>query len=115
MLYFPKINSLTKNKVEMSLKKAFTESSNPMLGEEKYKSVIDAHLVEKGEVMTVQGAINKTFLLMTVMLGTSVISFMFPSMLFVWTGVIGGAIVYFITAKNPDKAPYLAPVYAVLV
>ena len=41
----------------MSFKKAFTESSNPMLGEEKYKNVLDANLVERGQVMTVQGAI----------------------------------------------------------
>lgn len=97
----------------MGLKKAFTKSSNPLLGEEKYKSVIDAHLVEKGAVMTVQGAINKTFLLMTIMLGVSLVSFMFPSQLFLWTGIGGIFIISFIAARNLDKAPVLAPIYAV--
>lgn len=98
----------------MSFKKAFTESSNPMLGEEKYQNVLDASLVEKGLTMTVQGAINKTLVLMGIMLASSIFSFMYPSMILVWTGVIGGAIVYFITASNPSRAPYLAPVYAIL-
>jgi uncharacterized YccA/Bax inhibitor family protein len=98
----------------MSFKKAFTESSNPMLGEEKYKSVLDASLVEQGQTMTAQGAVNKTLILMTIMLASGTISFMYPSMILVWTGVIGGAIVYFITSSNPSRAPYLAPVYAIL-
>lgn len=98
----------------MSFRKAFTESSNPMLGEEKYKGILDSNLVDRGFSMTVQGAINKTLVLMTIMLAASVVSFSFPSMLLVWTGIIGGAIVYFVTSSNPSRAPYLAPVYAIL-
>ncbi|MFT5168808.1 MAG: putative YccA/Bax inhibitor family protein [Saprospiraceae bacterium] len=35
-------------------------------------------------------------------------------MILVWTGIIGGAIVFYITSSNPSRAPYLAPVYAIL-
>ncbi|MFT7603440.1 MAG: putative YccA/Bax inhibitor family protein [Saprospiraceae bacterium] len=98
----------------MSFQKAFSKSSNPMLGEEKYKTVLDAGLVERGQTMTVQGAINKTFILMGIMLAASTFSFMYPSMILVWTGIIGGAIVFYITSSNPSRAPYLAPVYAIL-
>ncbi len=98
----------------MSFKKAFTESSNPMLGEETYKNVLDANLVERGEVMTVQGAINKTLVLMVVMLATAVFAAQIANPIFMWVGIIGGAIVYFITSSNPSRAPYLAPLYAVL-
>ena len=76
----------------MSFKKAFTESSNPMLGEETYKNVLDANLVERGEVMTVQGAINKTLVLMVVMLATAVFAAQIANPIFMWVGIIGGAI-----------------------
>lgn len=98
----------------MSFKKAFTESSNPMLNEERFKGVLDSSLVEQGQTMTVQGAINKTSILVAIMLAAAVFSFNFPSTFLIWTGIIGGAIVYFITSSNPSRAPYLAPVYAIL-
>lgn len=97
----------------MGLKKAFTESSNPMFGEEKFKNVLDANLVEKGEVMTVQGAINKTFILVGIMIIAAAFSFMYANSIFMWGGLIGGIIVYFVTSSNPSRAPYLAPVYAI--
>lgn len=98
----------------MSFKKAFTESSNPMFGEEQFKNVLDSNIVEKRATMTVQGAINKTFALMAIMLATALFAFQFPNTILMWTGVIGGAIVYFITSRDPSRAPYLAPVYAAL-
>ena len=98
----------------MSLKRAFTESSNPLLGEEKYKNVLDSNLVERGEVMTVQGAINKTLILLVVMLATAVVTAKFASAMLMWVGVIGGAIVYFMASRNPSNSTYLAPIYAVL-
>ncbi len=96
----------------MGLKKAFTESSNPMFGDEQFKNVLDANLVEQQGTMTVQGAINKTFFLMAIMLAGALFAFTFPSSILMWTGVIGGAIVYYITSRNPSRAPVLAPVYA---
>lgn len=98
----------------MSLKKAFKESSNPMLGEEKYKSTLDSFLVETKGAMTVQGAINKTLILLVIMLATAVAVAQVANSMFMWVGIIGGAVVYFVASSNPSRAPYLAPIYAIL-
>jgi len=98
----------------MSLSDKITKSTNPLLGEEKYKSVLDANLVEQSQPMTVQGAINKTFMLMGIMLIAASIAFYLANPILMWVGVIGGAIVYFVTSSNPSRAPYMAPLYAVL-
>lgn len=93
-------------------KRSFTESSNPVLNEDKYKQVLDAGMVGEMEPMTINGAINKTLLLMAMMLATGVISFVYPNPLFMWGGIIGGAIVMFIASSNPSRSPILAPIYA---
>jgi len=51
---------------------------------------------------------------MAIMLGAAVFSYSFANPMFMWVGMIGGVIVYFITSSNPSRAPYLAPLYAVL-
>jgi len=96
-------------------KKSFLESSsNPMFGEEVYKDVIDQHEVVREGTMTINGAITKTFALMGLMLVGAAIGWTFPSKFLMWTGILGGAAIYFITSRNKDKAPYLAPLYAVV-
>ncbi len=98
-------------------KKNFFESNNPMMKEEAIKgtsTVLDSELVYSGDLMTVNGAVNKTFVLSAIALATTIVSFLYPSQLLIMTGVIGGAIVYFITSRNPEKAPTLAPIYAAL-
>ncbi len=97
-------------------KKSIFSSSNPMMGENKYQqTVLDAGMVgQRGETMTIQGGINKTLILMMIMLGTGVVSYMMPNMYFLWGGLIGGAIVMFVTSFKPSRAPMLAPVYAAL-
>ena len=98
----------------MSRRKSFTESSNPILGEEKYQEVLDAGMVAEGRPMTIEGAVNKTLVLMGVMLATALLSFTFPNALFMWGGLIGGAIVMFIASRNPSRSPVLAPIFAAL-
>ena len=96
-------------------KKAFTESSNPVLNEDKYREVLDAGMVGADyQPMTINGAINKTLVLMSVMLATGLLSYTFPNHLFMWGGIIGGAIVMFIASRNPSRSPVLAPIYAAL-
>lgn len=100
----------------MSKLDRFSKSNNPMLKEEVYQNnVLDAELVGSDQrTMTVAGAVNKTFLLFFIMLLGAAVGFMYPSTILMWTGVIGGAIIYFITARNPSRAPVLAPLYAVV-
>lgn len=68
----------------------------------------------EGEVMTINGAINKTLMLFGLLMVTSVISFAAPSKILLWGGLFGGIAVLFIAHKNPQKAPILAPIYALV-
>jgi uncharacterized YccA/Bax inhibitor family protein len=107
----------------MSRFKKFTESSNPIMKEEVYRKVSDQTLdgefmgeeaIAGQKRMTVSGAINKTFILFGLMMITTVISYMMPSMIFLLGGAIGGLIVVFITAAKPSRSTTWAPVYAIL-
>lgn len=107
----------------MSRFKKFTESSNPIMKEEVYRKVsdqtLDGEFMEDGSLaagqrMTVSGAINKTFILFGLMMITTVISFMMPSMIFLLGGAIGGLIVVFVISAKPSRATTWAPVYAIL-
>lgn len=95
----------------------FFESNNPMIKEETLKKQtaqpLDSELVYSGELMTVSGAVNKTFVLFGIMLAASAIGWMFPSKFMMVGGVIGGAVVSFIAAKNPSKSPIFAPIFAI--
>lgn len=66
------------------------------------------------DTMTVQGAINKTFILTALLLLTSIFSYSNPSPLFMWGGAIGGLVVVLIAAFRPQSSPTLAPIYALL-
>ncbi len=98
----------------MSRKKAFTESSNPVFGEDRINQVLDDGMVNQAEPMTVSGAINKTLILMVLMLATGLMAYVNPSVILMWTGIIGGAIVMFIASSNPTRAPVLGPIFAAL-
>lgn len=102
-------------------KNAFTNSSNPFMKESAYQKAanepLDANMAQSGlltETMTVQGAINKTFILTALMMVTSVFSFANPSSLFMWGGAIGGLVIVLIAAFRPQHSPVLAPIYALL-
>ena len=95
----------------------FFKSNNPLIKEETLKNQtaqpLDSELVYSGELMTVGGAVNKTFMLFGIMVATSVIGWMFASMFTIVGGAIGAAVVSFIAAKNPSKSPVFAPIFAV--
>ncbi len=97
----------------------FRGSSNPMMKEKMYQNTsnqtLDGHFLEvKGEKMTVQGAINKSFILGAIMLATALVGFSFPSSMLMWGGAIAGLIVVIIAARKPEMSGTLAPIYAVL-
>lgn len=96
-----------------------TKSSNPILGEKAYQEaaarnpvVLDSELVSHAPTMTVQGAINKTFILSGIMLVTTLFSFMFPSPLLMWGGAIGGLIAVIAASYKVEKSAIIAPIYA---
>lgn len=100
----------------MSRKKGFFESRNPVLQEQAFQKAtnetLDGGFITRGEQMTVQGAINKTFILAGIMLLTAWVGFLNPSPLFIWGGAIAGFIVVLIASSRPNLSPTLAPIYA---
>ncbi|KAA3635176.1 MAG: hypothetical protein DWQ02_10265 [Bacteroidetes bacterium] len=96
----------------------FRGSSNPMMNEQMFQKAgqqtLDGHFLDVGEKMTVQGAINKSFILGAIMLATALVGYMMPSPLFMWGGAIAGLIVVIIAARNPQRSGTLAPIYAAL-
>lgn len=87
----------------------FTETSNPLFtnAEMAPSGGID-HL----ESSTVDGAVNKTYVLLAILLMTTYVSYMMPSSLFMIGGAIGGLIVFFAVMYKPQYAPIGAPIYA---
>ena len=94
------------------------ESGNPVLGKETFKRSLTA---DEG-VMTFQGALNKTGLLLLLTIATAYFTWtrtmdpltvgaMYPYMM---GGVFGGFVVAMIIIFKQNLAPYLAPLYAIL-
>ena len=73
-------------------------SSNPFLKESALqKSSIPVAGVSH-ETMTVKGAIDKTLILFVIMMITTVVSYSFPSNIFIFVGAIGGLIAVIIAS-----------------
>lgn len=97
----------------------FNKSSNPFLKEDNYKNaaqseVLDGEMVYSGEVMTVNGAVNKTLVLSAILLFTTVISYAMMNPILMWGGAIGGLVVVIISMFKKEYSPTLAPLYAAL-
>ncbi|MDX1666160.1 MAG: Bax inhibitor-1/YccA family protein, partial [Saprospiraceae bacterium] len=93
---------------------SFFKSHNPVMSESTYQKTAQESAVQRGEAMTVQGAINKTFILSAILILTAVYAFSNPSQLIMWGGAIGGLIVVLVAAFKPHLSPTLAPIYAAL-
>ncbi len=72
----------------------------------------NSHLIVESDQMTMQGAINKTFTLLGILMVTTLISYMMPSTLLLWTGLGGGLIAVLVASFKPHTSPIAAPVYA---
>lgn len=101
----------------MARKNLFS-SGNPFMKEETYfnssREVLDSGYSTSTEHMTVQGAVNKSFILFGLMLLTSVASFAYPSTLFMMVGAIGGLIAVLVGSFKPHLSATVAPIYALL-
>jgi uncharacterized YccA/Bax inhibitor family protein len=99
-------------------KMSILKSSNPALGKNTFSNM--EYVQDGSEVMTVQGTVNKSFLLVAlVVLGASytwkLMAAGNPSMMaFMIAGAIGGFITAIITVFKKTWAPYTAPLYALL-
>ena len=105
-------------------KSRFKESGNPFLSEEKFRNearttTLDGDMarrgpVERGETMTVSGAVNKTFLLIALMLGGAVIGWLFPSSLLTWGSMFAAVGLVIFASFKPHLSPTIAPIHAVV-
>jgi len=92
-----------------------SSSSNPMLKEDTFKLKYNSSgLMIEGDVMTVNGAVNKTLLLFSMMMATTSIAWFMPSTFLLYVGAGGGLVVLIAAAFKPHLAPFLAPLYALL-
>ena len=87
-------------------------SKNPILNESSFEKMSRANTFDAYERMTVDGAVNKSFLLFGLMMITTVISFGMPSAFLMWTGVIGGIVALIAGYWKPQIAHIAAPGYA---
>jgi uncharacterized YccA/Bax inhibitor family protein len=86
-----------------------------MLKEDTFKPKYNSsELIVEGDVMTVNGAVNKTLLLFSMMMATTSIAWFMPSTFLLYVGAGGGLVVLIAAAFKPHLAPFLAPLYALL-
>ncbi len=93
----------------------FLESKNPLIKDtalDKRLHSDDQLILDHSEVMTMEGAINKTLMLFGIMMVTTVISYMMPSQLFIWVGMLGGLAAVIFASIKPHTSAVAAPVYA---
>lgn len=98
----------------------FSSGGNPFLDEKKIRKAsaatdtLDGDFIMVKEKMTVQGAINKSFILLGIMLITAGVAFVYPSNLFLFGGMLGGLAVVIFASFKMHLSPTLAPLYAAL-
>ncbi len=104
----------------------FLKSRNPMIGEKTFESklnkveasskvnVIDSHVISSEETMTMEGSINKSLTLLGILLCTTMVSYMMPSTMLMWIGMLGGLGVVIYASFKPHTSPVTAPLYAAL-
>lgn len=95
-----------------SSRRGMFQSGNPVMTEKAYQAAAAER--SQGETMTVNGAVNKTFLLATIMLATSLFGYLYFNPVYMWIGAIGGLVVVLISAFRPHLSPTMAPLYAAL-
>lgn len=93
----------------MKFEKRLLESNNPMMKDEVLQQNTTRN---RREAMTVQGAVNKSFILFIALLATFVVGFAFPNPLFLWGGIIGGFVISIIAAKDLQRSHIWAILFA---
>ncbi|MBN1492609.1 MAG: Bax inhibitor-1/YccA family protein [Candidatus Omnitrophica bacterium] len=88
-------------------------SGNPTLRNETFTQVAP---IGSTEVMTIQGTVNKTFVLLLLVLFTASLVWRDPVSMLPWLGIgaIGGFITAMVTVFKKQWAPVSAPIYALL-
>ncbi len=107
----------------MARRGMFEKSNNPMFGKDTFQNTnsngsqtLDGHISGYDTVarpMTVNGAVNKTFILGGVMLASAVVAYMFANPIFMWGGFIGIIALSFIANRDKERSHIWAPLFSV--
>ena len=99
------------------------ESKNPFFKNKSFSNTSrevthEAQVIDYSETMTVSGTINKSFLMLLLLVISAAITWMmffsgYNPMIFTIGGAVVGLILVVISALKPHLSPYLAPGYAV--
>lgn len=98
----------------------FNESRNPFMKQassvKKAQPVLDSDFIQREEantqVMTIDGAVNKSYILGGIMLMTALFGFMYASPLYMYGGAIGGLVLVLVAVWKPHLSGTIAPLYA---
>jgi len=99
------------------------ESKNPMFGEkaiakakalELERKVRTGGNLDESDDMTVSGAVNKTVILLGILMITTIWGYYNPLSIYLPLGALGAAGVYMLTSFKPHLAPTTAPMFAIL-
>jgi uncharacterized YccA/Bax inhibitor family protein len=93
----------------MKLGKNLFRSSNPMVKEEVLRQNTTR---EREDKMTIEGGVNKSFVLFGVLLMAFYVGYTNPNPLFAYGGMIGGFIVSIIAARDLKRSNIWAPLFA---
>jgi len=88
-------------------------SGNPALNKKTFENLTNT----RGGVMTLEGAVNKTAIGLSILLLAGYYTYTMPietAYKYMWPGFIGGFIVALITIFKKEWAPITVPIYAVL-
>jgi uncharacterized YccA/Bax inhibitor family protein len=80
--------------------------------------VHEATVIDRNETMTVSGTINKSFLMLILLIASAAITWTMtfngrPPMIFIFGGAIVGFILVLVATFRPQSSGYLAPGYAI--
>jgi len=90
-------------------------TSNPVLSDKAFQKVARTTVSQgDGQLMTVNGTVNKSLMLLALLVLTAAFSWSMPLPQFILGGAVGGLIVALITIFKKEWSPYTAPVYAIL-
>jgi len=101
----------------MARKGFFSGSRNPVMKEEAFakaaQETLDSDFIAvQGQRMTVSGAVNKSFILLGILLVGAMAGWMFASPIVMWGGAIAGLGLAVFASFKPHLSPTLAPLYA---
>ena len=94
--------------------KKFAGGGNPFLNKGLSTNSISPITLHQEGSMTVQGAINKTFLLFGILMITAIYSYQAQNPVLMIVGAVAGLILVLINVFKKEYSPYIAPAYAAM-